>query len=230
MGAAVTNIGSSSTVIGGTVTLTVTGVPAGAHTVVGASWNGTATAGSVADTAGNTYLISSPSGAQANNNNGALGAGAFYRQRTGVALNNGDTIVFTLPAGATTATVDACYVTGLRATGSDTASFYASNFGNNTAPTVTSGTPIAEGEIAFAMVTASTTIASFTQDTTNAAWGTSPPAGSISNTAPVLGVGFAVNGGSGTMIYAPTLGTSVPWATTIVGYLVQEDLMGQACL
>jgi len=217
----VTNIGSSTTVVGGVVTITIGagGVPAGAHTVVAVSWNSTVTQPTVADTAGNTYLIGGGGSVQANNNVAANGAGGVFRQRTGLALVNGNTITVTLGGTATLAAVDAFYVTGLLNAGSDSTGTYNVAFGSSTTPSVTSGVPVRQGELFVAIVTGATLISSFTQDTTNAAWGTSAPAGSISNAAPVLGVGFVVNTGTGTLTYAPTFGTSDAWAATVVGYL-----------
>jgi hypothetical protein len=216
---AVVNIGSSTTVTGGAVTITVGagGVPSGAHIIVVASWNLTVVQPTITDSASNSYLISGSGSAQSNNNNPSNGAGAIYRSRTGGALANGNTIVVTLGGIATAAAVDAFYATGLQAVTADSTSYNVS-FGSSTTPSVTSGIPVAQGELFVAMVTGATTISSFTQDTTNASWGTSPPAGSISNTAPVLGVGFVVNTGLGTLTYAPTFGTSDAWAATIIGY------------
>lgn len=216
----VVNIGSSTTVVGGTVTITIGagGVPAGAHIVIAVSWNLTVNQPTITDTAGNTYLISGNGTVKANNNITANGAGGVFRERTGLALVNGNTIVVTLDVTSTAAAVDAFYVTGLLNTASDTAAFGV-NSGSSANPTGTSGTPVAGGELFVAIVTGASLVTSFTQDTTNAAWGTSPPSGSISNAAPVLGVGIVYNSGSGTLTYAPTFGSSDAWAVTIVGYI-----------
>jgi hypothetical protein len=65
------------------------------------------------------------------------------------------------------------------------------------------------------MVSAQNAIASFTQDSTNAAW--AQPPGQVSIAAPPLGGGNVINAGTGTLKYAPILGTSTPWCAIIIG-------------
>jgi hypothetical protein len=216
----VVNIGSSTTVTGGAVTITVGagGVPAGAHIIVCAAWNATSNLPTIADTASNTYQISGSATAQANNNTSALGASAIFRERTGGALVNGNTIVFTLPATSTLAAVSVFYATGLDAVGADSV-FYNSTFGSSSTPSVTSNPPSGHhtDELVVAVVSGSSVITTYTQDSTNAAWA-SPP-GVISTAAPVLGGGWFVNHAGGTLTYAPTFNTSDSWAATIVGFV-----------
>lgn len=209
----VVNIGSSTSVVGGTVTITVGagGVPAGAHIFVCAGDNAVTNDHSVADTAGNTYL-------SAASTTSATIEGIIFRERTGLALSNGNTIVYTLSTGATTASVNAFYVTGLANVASEASAVAA---GTSTTPSVTSGTPAGGGDL-FVGLVASDTTSTFTQDSTNAAWATPP--GTVSTTAPVLGGGNVVNTTNSTRKYAPTLGTSGTWVAMIAGFKAQPDV------
>lgn len=207
------NIGSSSTVVGGTVTITVGagGVPAGAQIFVDTSDNGTGTGG-MADTAGNSY-------GNTHTSNTGIGL-TLWRARPGtgggLALVNGNTIVYTVVG--TLAAVRAFYVVGLVDAGADVS---ATNTGSSASPSATSPTPNFPGNFFVGVVGGATLISSFTQDTTNAAWdSTSPPAGSVSNAAPVLAMGVVVNPNKTALTYNPAFGTSDVWAAIISSYQV----------
>jgi hypothetical protein len=207
----VTNIGSNTGVVVNTVVVTVPagGVPAQSHIVVCVSDNSTGgVTGSVADTAGNTYV---DRGHQANNNANANGVGGIFTATTGLPLNNGDTITYTLAQTSKSAAVAAFYATGVR---NDLAPLIQSAAGSSTSPSVTSGTPSETGVLFVGMVSGQTVIASFTQDSTNAAWA-SPP-GQVSLAAPPLGGGNVVNAAATALKYNPTFGTSDNWAALVL--------------
>src|SRR5258706_2245004 len=216
----VTNIGSNTGVAVNTVAVTVPagGVPAGALIVVCVSDNsvsGTGGLNAVADTGGNVYT----SAVQANNNNAAAnGCGIMYTANVTKALVNTNTITYTLGTATSSAAVAAFYIKGaptlIEAKNSAT--------GSSTTPSVTSGTPSVAGDLFIGMVSATTLVSSFTQDSTNAAWA-SPP-GQVSIAAPPLGGGNVVNAGAGTRTYAPTFGTTDTWAALIMG--VQGTVSG----
>jgi len=216
----VTNIGSNTGVAVNTVAVTVPagGVPVGALIVVCVSDNsvsGTGGLNAVADTGGNVYT----SAVQANNNNAAAnGCGIMYTANVTKALVNTNTITYTLGTATSSAAVAAFYIKGaptlIEAKNSAT--------GSSTTPSVTSGTPSVAGDLFIGMVSATTLVSSFTQDSTNAAWA-SPP-GQVSIAAPPLGGGNVVNAGAGTRTYAPTFGTTDTWAALIMG--VQGTVSG----
>jgi hypothetical protein len=233
MSVTVTNIGSNSGTAISTLVVTVPagGVPAKAHIVVCIADNGSSGAGgSVTDTAGNTYLGAGNNGGNIYNVNSAGATkvtAAVFRERTGLALNQNDTITYTLTTGATAADMSAFYVTGLANVGSDNVSFNNTTAtGNSATPSVTSGTPRDFGEFCVGIVGAATVVSTFTQDSTNAAWA-SPP-GQISLAGPVLVGGNVVNVGKTALTYAPTFNITDQWAATIVGYQVErQDMCSQ---
>jgi hypothetical protein len=224
LGIGVVNIGSSTTVASGKITITVGagGVPAGAQIVVCGADNGSLSNQSVADSAVNTYLQSSII------NNTGLSI-YIMRERTGKALTNGQTIVLTLNSDATLGAANAFYATGLRNIGADGA-VTNTNSATSTTPTVTSGVPSAKGELFVGIVGSATLTSSFTQDSTNAAWATPP--GQVSLAAPVLVGGDVINSGNGALTYAPTLdGGAHVWAATIVGFLAETiDMNSQSIM
>lgn len=215
------SIGSSSTVAGGTVTITVGagGVPKGAHIMLAIAHDANASSGSVADTAGNVPYSFSLN--RSFNNVTTNGTVFFVRCRNiGTALVNGNTIVYTLPGGATIAAVSAWYAVGLADLSIDVSAVAS---GSSTTPSVTSPAPTAGGELFIGIIGGQTLVTSFTQDSTNAAWA-SPP-GQVSIAAPVLGGGWAFGDqAGGTMKYAPTLGTSDNWAALIIALFPQAPM------
>lgn len=220
-------IGSSSTLTGGTVTITVGagGVPKGAHIMLGISHDANLSSGTIADSGGNSpYTFSTSKAFNSLSTNGGL---FFVRAKNiTTALNNGDTIVWTAPGGVTIAAVTAFYAVGLADQSIDVSNSAA---GSSTTPSVTSPTPTAGGELFIGLAGGKTLVSSFTQDSTNAAWA-SPP-GQVSIVAPVLGGGW-VFGGAGAMTYAPTLGTSDLWAAVIVALVPQAavDMSSQSMM
>jgi len=198
------NIGSNTGTGVNTVTITVPvgGVPSGATILVCVSDSSTLQ-GSVTDSVPNTY---SQRVSIANNNNATNGYGAIYATFNNSALISGNTIVFTLGVAGSNATVNALYVTGTKNVLDDGVQ---NAFGSSAAPLVTSGTPSGVGNVFLSMVSGAAAIASFTQDSSNAAWA-SPP-GQVQITAPVLGGGTFVSLDGLAKTYAPAFGTSVAW-------------------
>jgi hypothetical protein len=213
------NIGSSSTISAGKITITVGagGVPQGSQIfVVFAENSGSGTA-SVADSASNTYF------AQATSN---TGIGVYiFRETNLAALVNGNTIVITLSVGATLGAADAFYVVGLKTSAID-ASQNAS--GSSSTPSVTSTTPTKQWDF-FVGAVAGASVATPTQDSTNGAW--SSPPGVVSSAAPVLVGGTLTRTAATAQTYAPTLNTSDVWCATIVGYLTETiDMNSQSIM
>jgi hypothetical protein len=209
--ASIVSIGSNSTVVTGKVTITLSAaVPAGAQIVVLASYNSTGNAGSCADSGSNTYS----GGPSANNNgNATLGTLASYIATANAGLANGGTITFTLPSGATLASVAAVYLLGV-VTGTLSQSNSGSGVGTN--PSISTVANVQSGQAAVAAVSGSSLITSFTQDTAD---GWSSPIGDVSNAAPVLAGGSQVIPASGSLTYAPTFGSSDNWAAVILIFL-----------
>jgi hypothetical protein len=209
--ASIVSIGSNSTVVTGKVTITLSAaVPAGAQIVVLASYNSTGNAGSCADSGSNTYS----GGPSANNNgNATLGTLASYIATANAGLANGGTITFTLPSGATLASVAAVYLLGV-VTGTLSQSNSGSGVGTN--PSISTVANVQSGQAAVAAVSGSSLITSFTQDTAD---GWSSPIGDVSNAAPVLAGGSQVIPASGSLTYAPTFGSSDNWAAVVLIFL-----------
>lgn len=216
MSIVVTNIGSSTTVATGAITITVGvgGVPAGAAIFVAASDSGTS-AGTVSDSKSNLYLTERTS------TNGSNLTVSLYRCSFVIALVNGDTIKYTL--NGTLGAVSVFYATGLANVGQDTA---VGAGGTSATPSVTSPVPSSAGDLFIGVVGGATLISSFTQDSTNAAWA-SPP-GSVSNAAPVLGGGNVVNPSATALTYAPTFGTSDNWRAVIAAFFPAPPLGWEA--
>jgi hypothetical protein len=210
-----TSIGSNSGTGVNTVSITVpaAGVPAGSLLLVAAS-DSSNTAGSVATIRGNVFGVSISQQAPAN-----VATAAVTYSSSGNRLFSGDVITYTLGQAGHNATLAAYYVAAANISlGNNVVDAGSINglAGTSTAPSVTSS-PGLSGELFFAIVASASAIASFTQDSTDAAWA-SPP-GQVSIAAPTLVGGSAVNRNASPLTYAPTLGTSVPWANLIFGII-----------
>jgi hypothetical protein len=223
--ATVVNIGSSSTIVSGQITIAVGagGVPVGATVFVCCAVTASGASGSIADTGFNIYSIF---GSKTNNNSSTNGTGFLFAAAVTTALVSGNTIVWTLGSGVSLAAVNVFYVLGLTVSAStgNVASdgSVAAAAGSSANPSVTSATPTVGGDFFVGMVSGTTLVSSFTQDSTNAAWA-SPP-GQVSTAAPVLGGGNVVNPSATTRTYAPTFGTSDTWAALVGGFF-QADLV-----
>jgi hypothetical protein len=189
------------------ITVPAGGVPASAHIIVFASDAASSgTIASITDTAGNTYSNGEfvhPNNVQAN---GQLG---IYRERTGLALNSGDTITYTSAVGGSQINIAAIYVTDLMPVAQDGAT---GTGGNGTAASSGTFSPSGAPRFVVGCAVSNTTQSSLTQ---SANFVNLP--GVVSLTAPALiaGWGWVGSGSSG---YSATLGTSAPWAAGIAFY------------
>jgi hypothetical protein len=208
----VTVIGTSST--GGTgatsaITVPGGGVPAGVTIFVSATSNFTSTTGvTCADTAGNTYVIDL---SRTNDNTCAT---YLFRSSTGLALNNGDTIMVTFnTAGGGThgKCTAAIYVQNLASSPLDKT---ASNNGVSTSPsssntpTTTAGVELVIGVAGWGSATSITEDGAYTTD--------GAPAGVVN----VSGhLAHKTVTATGIQNYAPSLGGSSTWAALCATYL-----------
>jgi hypothetical protein len=211
MAISVTNIGQNNTTIGTTVSVTVPvgGVPAGALICVAVcDRTNSVPAGSVSDSAGNTY--SAIVGA---NLNGATASGygrIFYAWNV-AALVSGNTITFT-KASSNNGGLSAFYATGIDAAADpkDTA-VTASSTSNSTTPSITSGTASVAGELFVAATPRAGAIGgpdSFTQDTGHGWAAPFNDVGGNGGADSRVSGGNQVNSGTGAITYAPTYGTA----------------------
>jgi hypothetical protein len=198
----ITAIGTGTT----SISIGAGGVPAGSQIVLCCcdDGNGSIAQATVTDTAGNTYVSVT----------GSTLAAPYVdiiRARTGLALVNGNTITYTRSSGGTHSNIEAFYATGLA---NVVAQAQATNSGiAGASPTVTSGTPNDVGFLFVGVVGGSAAISSFTQDSTNAAWG-SPP-GQVSIALPPLGGGTVINSNKSALTYNPAFGTPTNWGAVI---------------
>lgn len=201
------------------VTVPAGGVPAGALiVVVVCNRTNSAPAGSVTDTAGNTYTAA----AGANLNGAAAnGYGRIFYAYNVAALVSGNSITFNNTGSTGRTAMSAFYATGI-ATASDplVSSATATSTGNSAAPTVTSGVPTAANCLFVGGIAVRTVAATFVQDSTNGAWATPPNTavnGSSTTGARVFG-GSLVVADSSAHTYAPTWTGSDLWAEMIVAF------------
>lgn len=216
----VTDIGTNSNTSGATVAVTVGvgGVPSGALIVVCICEQGSSTVGgSVADTAGNTY-------ASAVSQTLSPGATAFmnvFYAFNASALVSTNTITYTKQTSGDRTAISAFYATGIQTSPDPLdGAVTASAKGSSSAPSVTSGTPGASGELFVGVVGVSgETTDTFTQDSTNGAYATPPTRVGTSGAGldPVVAGGNLVNSGSSAKTYAPSI-TSRAWGDVIVGF------------
>lgn len=204
------NAGTSTSTL--SVSVPVGGVPARSMIVVCISDStGSGAVGSVVDSTSNNYIqkvIGTNGGVTAN------GYGAIFISSTGNALVSGNLITFTLGAAGNNAAIGAFYVAG--ALSIDGFSSITAT-GSSAAPSVTSNAPAAPGELFIAMVSSGSAANGFSQDNTNAVWGS--PIGAVSTGPITLGGGNVVNPSPGALTYAPTFATSVAWAALIMSLL-----------
>jgi hypothetical protein len=181
------------------------GVPANALIIVLVVKNGVA-ASSVTDSAGNTYTrVSQAMPASA-------GLVAVFHTYNSAAIAPGGSI--TLALGETVnAQMSAFFVTNVTTAG-DPLDVVAFGSGTGTSPSATTSSPLEAGELFVSLVGSSATPASFTQDVR---WNAPPPIASL--IAPALAGGNVTPAGQTAQTYAPTFGSSVPWAAIVVGFL-----------
>lgn len=220
MAVVVTNIGSATGTGSATITVGAGGVPAGSTIVViTADLSDLSVSGGPGlpvDTSGNTYglaqgAIQTPNGVLAD------GFVAGYYAFGVSALSNGNTIVYASAVTGKAVAIAAFYATGL-ITGdpADNALTTLGNTGSSTSPSSgTSGPPTGPGELFVGAASSFGTLASTTQ-----AAGWSTPPGQVNIASPGLIAGTQINAGSGALTYAPTFGTSRPWAAIIFAFQV----------
>jgi hypothetical protein len=222
---AIGNIGTGAGA--GTISTTVPsgGVPGGATIYVAVLDLNSDPAGTVADSASNTYSLVASLGL--NNNISADGLLAVYIAENVSPLSSGNTIVYT-PEAFGNSGMTCLYATGV--SGLDT-SVTATAYGTISAGSVTtsviSGVPSSSGDlfIGIAGLNSVNNYSSFTQDSTNGAYATPPTLISdIASMPPeVLGGGSVINAGSSALTYAPSFGFSASgtiwWAAILIGLL-----------
>lgn len=213
----VTNIGENGiTSSANTVTLSSVTVPSGALIAVGTSDSSNASSGgTLSDGGTNTYtsIVS-----KALNNSSGQGFSQVWYSNNVSALS-GATLTYTFASTSKTGCLSALYATGIAASNALDTAVTASATGNSASPSVTSGTPAVAGELFLAWV-GYTGIngQSYTQDSTHN-WAT-PFANFNSTTSNTKcgGGGNQVNAGTGTIVFAPTLGSGQAWAAFVVGF------------
>jgi hypothetical protein len=224
MAFAVTNIGTNNNAAGATVAVTVGagGVPSGCIIVVQVAESAnSAPAGSVADSASNTYVAevgANHSGAT------AQGFGRVFDVVGAAALVNTNTITYTKAVSGSAASISACYVTGAATTSPLDTAVTASATGNSTTPSVTSGTPTIAGEL-FIGFSSENNVRVYTQ-----ASGWASPPTLVNAAIPFTLGGNRVNAGAGTLTYNPTLAISANWMAAVIAYKPFDTLQSQICM
>ena len=215
---AVTNLGSAtgSTIATVAVTVPAGGVPLGSIVIVCVADSSISiVGGSMADTGLNIYTRIT--GAD-NNNLTANGFGAIFYAPVTTALVQNNTITYTLALTASAA-ITAFYAQALSVDSAITQSAT----GSSTTPLVTGGTPGGSGEFWVGAVSnTGPGTETFTQDSTNAAWAVPPTRTGIAITGPTIAGGAVTSGLTTALTYAPTLGTSHPWAAMLVGFKIAQ--------
>ena len=199
----VTNINTATSSSGATCTMSLT-VPAGATIFVLVGENA-GTIGTLADATNGSYTaVSSVSF------NAAADVGAIFVFDGSAALS-GVTLTYTKHTTGDSVVMTAFYVSNVSASSVIDVAVTATATGSSTAPSVTGGTPGATNELVVGGVFC-TGAPTYTQA---GGFGATPSSVSVSTTLTVAG-GSMFNNGSGTTTFAPTLGTSEPWAAIIV--------------
>lgn len=206
---AVTHIGTSSN---STIAIGVD-IPASALIVVGVydSNNAASNVGTLSDTVNGAHTL----GPNANNNGAtANGAAKIFYFWNSAAIGSGTGASINYSVGAGTRRMSAFYATGIQ-TSADPGEASATATGASAAPSVTSGSPTAAGEL-FVGLVGNTGNFAFTQDAA-LAWAT-PPNGSYGISGPGIRGGSVVNAGGTALTYAPTLGGSTNWAALVLAF------------
>src|SRR5512143_501451 len=221
MALAVTNIGTATGTAGATLTITLgagVSVPTGSVVVVGVSeFSTTSTAaGTVTlNVVGSSVFTERVS--RAHNNVITNGVGGVFDVWNSAAISSGSIITYTRNVSASDAAITAFYVTGIQSSADPyDANVGNSNFGNSTAPTVTSGSPTNSGELFVGLVTKNSTISTYTQ-ATSTAWTNTPAPVTATRTGAAIAGGYVIHTSTGTLAFSPTINTGT-WAAFVVGY------------
>lgn len=189
-----------------------TNVPAGSLIRVAAFGGQSTGAGTVSDTAGNSYTLRTsahPNGVTAD------GTLQLFECPNCLALSSGNTIKYTTGSGSSNIFLECAYATGVATSSPNDSGATNTATGSSTTPSVTSGSPAQSGEVFFATVMFFANVASPTQPS---GWTglTTESNGTVNET---LTSGYIVNAGTGTETYNPTgLTPSSFWAALIVAY------------
>lgn len=207
----VTDLGIGVSTAGTTVPLTVTVPAKSLICVFAAEINGTGSfGGSIGDGGANTYTTI----AQVfNNGDSSKGWGLLSYVWNSVALTAA-TLVYNKKTSGTNAALAAFYATGIQNVSDPLdALVTATAVGSSSSPSVTSGTPFANGELIVSAVCSFGVLTdSFTQDPAYAS-----PFDFAHGNAAILAGGNLVDPGLTAKTFAPTI-TSRPWAAFIVGF------------
>lgn len=219
MAVTVTNIGTAtgSTVATAAITVPAGGIPVGSLIVVCVADSSVSiVGGSVGDTGVNTYTRIT---GVDNNNLTTNGFGAIFSAPVTTALVSGNLITYTLALTANAAlTAFYAQVTTVDAAVTNTAT------GSSTTPSVAGlGAPAGSGEFWVGAVSnTGPGTETFTQDATNAAWATPPLRVGIAITGPTIAGGAITSNLKTALTYAPTLGTTHPWAAMIAAFKIAQ--------
>lgn len=206
------SLGGNANASGATVALTSVNVPARSLIVVGITEIQPSSNGSVADSAGNSYTLIKQ--AYVNGNSGLGNIQLFYAYN--VLPLSGGSITYTKATSGDATSISALFASCIQTTPSPLdAAVTASATASSSTPSVTSGTPGQAGELFVGFLGWNGT-GTFTQDSTNAAWASTLTFENSSSASG--GGGSVVNSGTGTLKYAPTMGTSHYNAIIIAGF------------
>lgn len=197
-----TSLGTGTNSAGGTIILSTVTAPVGSMVVVLVAEANTA-AGSVTDSAGNTYTL-------AKLINGNPNAQIFYS--SGIAALASGTITYTKAASGSNVVISAFYITGAAASPLDLAT--TGTTGTSTSPSITSAAPAVVNELFVTATQWAVASQTLTQDT-NHAWAAITLA--QGNSLSITG-GTFVNTGSGALTYAPTISASETWKQLLVSF------------
>jgi hypothetical protein len=214
MAISVTLISSNNNAVGATISNSVPagGVPAGALSVTAIMENkNSAPAGSVTDTASNTYIAAVGANPNAATANGFVRI--FYAWNV-AALVSGNLITYNKVTSGDEANISSIYATGIQNSSDplDSAAS-ATATGSSSTPSVTSGTPAASGDLFVGTAGLKTNTVFFSTDASG--WT------SIANeaNANIVNVfSYQINAGSGTKTYNPVFDGSAPWAALICAF------------
>lgn len=216
----ISTIAVANDIAGATVAATVPvgGVPAGAVIcVVVCDRSISSPAGSVTDTAGNTYAAVDGQTLDTDTSKGFLRI--FYAFNVS-ALVSGNTITYTKAVSGSAASISCLQITGVDTVAPLDTGATAKARGNSATPSVTSGTPHGEADAIIGAIGIQGSSGTFTQDATNGAYATPPDAsvtGTTNSDARVNG-GSLVHTAATAKIYAPTYSVAKNWAAMIVAF------------
>lgn len=214
-GIAVTDLGTGSNSAGATLALTSLTVPAGALIVVLVTENTSASAGTCADGASNTYAVPSGGSVALPSSNGFV---QIFRAYNVSALTN-QSITYTKQTSGRACAISAFYVTGIQTSGDPVdASVTATASGTSSAPAATTGTPSQIGTLLVMGVGWENASAgtAFTQST-NANFGAPFSTNNTLAAASAAGAN-AVSMGRSPVAYAGILGASGSWGAIALGF------------